>query len=324
MARIEKTVFISYRHKDIAWALLVYKFLSGKGYDAFFDFTSIPSGDFEQIIIGNIKARAHFLVILTPTTLDRCDEPGDWLRREIETAIEEKRNVIPLFFDGFKFGDPVISEKLSGKLGKLQKYNGINFPEGYFDEAMERLCARYLNVALDAVLHPVSAEVQKAVEEQKSAANQAVVEKQPNSKRNKIELRDIIKKIPTFEFLRVPAGKFVMGSPNNNQLVYETLYAGKDVLPPKYPEDEWPRHEVDIPYDYWISKFTVTNKQFALFTESHSRKHPIYNWEEEAQHPVREVSWNLAISYAKWLTTLFKKDIPSGLIFPPGANPRPP
>ena len=101
MARIEKTVFISYRRKDISWALLVYHRLTANGYDVFFDYTSIPSGDFEQIIISNIKARAHFLVILTPTSLDRCNEPGDWLRREIETAISVKRNIVPLFFDSF-------------------------------------------------------------------------------------------------------------------------------------------------------------------------------------------------------------------------------
>jgi hypothetical protein len=30
--------------------------------------------------------------------LDRLNEPGDWLRREIEIAIDEKRNIVPLFF----------------------------------------------------------------------------------------------------------------------------------------------------------------------------------------------------------------------------------
>ena len=103
MANIDKTVFISYRRKDISWALAVYHYLTKNDYDVFFDFTSIPSGDFEQNIISNIKARAHFLVILTPSALDRCYEPEDWLRREIETALSEKRNIIPLFFDNFSF-----------------------------------------------------------------------------------------------------------------------------------------------------------------------------------------------------------------------------
>ena len=149
--KVEKTVFISYRREGgTPWALLVYKYLTEKGFDVFFDFEGISSGDFEQIIIGNIKARAHFLVILTPSALDRCNQPGDWLRREIETAIEEKRNIVPIFFDGFSFGTPAISEKLSGRLGKLSKYNGLDVPIGYFDEAMKRLRENYLNIALDA------------------------------------------------------------------------------------------------------------------------------------------------------------------------------
>ena len=178
MARTEKTVFISYRRKDIAWALNVYRYLTSHGYDVFFDYTSISSGDFEQIIVSNIKARAHFLVILTPSALDRCSEPNDWLRREIETAIQEKRNIVPLFFDDFNFSSPSVSEKLTGQLAALNRYNGLEVPVGFFDEAMERLSKKYLNVALNAVLHPISDEVQEVVKKQKVAADQAVM-KQP-------------------------------------------------------------------------------------------------------------------------------------------------
>src|SRR5574342_606497 len=170
MARPQKTVFISYRRSDISWALAVYHYLTKHNFDVFFDYKSIPSGDFEQIIAGNIKARAHFLLILTPTALDRCNEPGDWLRREIEIALREKRNMIPLFFEGFSFASPSIAEKLSGKLESLKRYNGLEVPSGYFDEAMERLRDRYLNVTLEAILHPVSEEVQKVVREHKVAA----------------------------------------------------------------------------------------------------------------------------------------------------------
>jgi len=175
MSRPEKTVFISYRRTDISWALAVYQYLTQYDYDVFFDYKSIPSGDFEQIIIGNIKARAHFLVILTPTALDRCNEPGDWLRREIETAIDERRNIVPIFFDGFDFSDPSVSEKLTGKLAKLKKYNGLEVPVGFFEAAMERLRQRYLDVALDAVLHPMTDKIQKVVTEQKVAADQAIL-----------------------------------------------------------------------------------------------------------------------------------------------------
>jgi formylglycine-generating enzyme required for sulfatase activity len=178
MARIEKTVFISYRRKDISWALAVYQYLTSQKYDVFFDYTSIPSGDFEQIIVSNIRARAHFVLILTPTSLDRCSEPGDWLRREIETAIDEKRNIIPLFFDGFSFGSPAVKEKLTGKLATLNRYNGLEIPSGYFLEAMERLRRRYLNVRLNAVLHPIPTEVLKVVNEEKVAADEALKQRE--------------------------------------------------------------------------------------------------------------------------------------------------
>ena len=174
MARIEKTVFISYRRTDVYTALAVYENLKNQGYDVFFDYRSISSGDFEQIITSNIRARAHFLLILTPTALDRCSEPGDWLRREIETAVDEKRNIVPLFFKGFRFGSPSVSEKLTGKLRSLNRYNGLNVHEDYFDEAMHRLRTLFLNIPLDTVLHPVSTEVRKVVREEQVAADKAL------------------------------------------------------------------------------------------------------------------------------------------------------
>ena len=188
MARPEKTVFISYRRKDIAWALAVYQYLADKKYDVFFDYTSISSGDFEQIIASNIKARAHFVLILTPDALDSTSNPEDWLRREIETAIDEKRNIIPLFFDGFTFSSPAVTERLTGKLANISRYNGLDIPSGYFPEAMERLRTRYLNVPLDAVIHPVSSQVRKKVKEEKVAANKALREQ-------KVDIKELVKPV---------------------------------------------------------------------------------------------------------------------------------
>ena len=185
MARIENTVFISYRRTDVYTALAVYENLKNQGYDVFFDYRSISSGDFDQIITSNIRARAHFILILTPTALDRVNEPGDWLKREIETAIDEKRNIVPLFFRGFRFGASSKSgmskwfrvgkpEVLMGKLKDLSRYNGLNVHEDYFEEAMIRLRTEYLNKPLDTVLHPVSTDVRKVVREEQEAADQAI------------------------------------------------------------------------------------------------------------------------------------------------------
>jgi Flp pilus assembly protein TadD len=171
--RIEKTVFISYRRTNLPWALAIYQDLTKHGYDVFFDYQSINSGDFEQVILSNIKARAHFLILLTPSALERCNNPSDWLRREIETAIDEKRNIVPLFIEGFDFGNPSISKNLIGKLEILKSYNGLRIPADFFEEAMRRLRSNFLNITLDAVLHPISDKVQETVQRQKNAANKA-------------------------------------------------------------------------------------------------------------------------------------------------------
>ena len=41
MGRVEKTVFISYRRTNVAWALAVHQALTQHSYDVFFDFTCV-------------------------------------------------------------------------------------------------------------------------------------------------------------------------------------------------------------------------------------------------------------------------------------------
>src|SRR5688572_2548520 len=117
--RIEKTIFLSYRHADAGWALAIFNDLTIHGFDVFFDYHSIPSGDFEKIIIENIKTRAHFLVVLTTSALERCQNSDDWLRREIETALRERRNTVPLMIENFDFGNEATMKALTGNISNL-------------------------------------------------------------------------------------------------------------------------------------------------------------------------------------------------------------
>ena len=173
MERIEKTVFISYRRESSFLALAIFQNLEAHGYDVFFDYIKVASGSFESVILENIKARAHFLVVLTPSALEECGRPEDWLRREIETALNSQRNVVPLMVEGFDFGAPKIAELLTGPLDRLQHYNGLKIYPEYFMEAMERLRSKFLNIPLQAVPHPPSAAAKRAAVEQKEAARAA-------------------------------------------------------------------------------------------------------------------------------------------------------
>jgi hypothetical protein len=86
-----KKPFLIYRRTNIPWARAIFQNLTQHGYDVFFDYSGIASRDFERIILGNITAHAHFLVLLTPSALERCDDPANWLWREIETALANQR-----------------------------------------------------------------------------------------------------------------------------------------------------------------------------------------------------------------------------------------
>ena len=165
----EKTAFISYRHTNYFTARAVYQYLTTQGFDVFLDHQSMRNGAFKRIINDQIVARTHFIVILTPSALKRCHEPNDWLRLEIEWAIEHQRNIVPLFFDGFDFGD--FDRYLQGKLSILAQYNALRVPSEFFDEAMARLTNEYLNIPLNVVLHPIKRSDQLLAEAQQARVN---------------------------------------------------------------------------------------------------------------------------------------------------------
>jgi len=139
-----RRVFVSYR-RQLSWQLaeLVRKNLVEHDFDVFMDHKNLDSGEFDRRILSEIEARAHFIVLLEAGSLDRIDENGDWLRREIAHAIAHSRNVVPVFAEGFKFRRDLV---LPPEVAKLPSFNGVAVaaqPE-YFNAAMKRLRTRFL------------------------------------------------------------------------------------------------------------------------------------------------------------------------------------
>ncbi|MCU0496043.1 MAG: tetratricopeptide repeat protein [Anaerolineae bacterium] len=165
---VQKTVFISYRRINSFIARAVYQNLSTHGFDTFMDVETLDAGAFDQMLLNQIAARAHFVLILTPTALERCANPGDWLRREIEHAIDLRRNIVPLMFDNFEYS--TVTQYLTGKLSVLPSYNAIRVYTDYFDEAMERLRERFLRVPLEVVLHPTPPQENQSLQEKQHVA----------------------------------------------------------------------------------------------------------------------------------------------------------
>jgi toxoflavin biosynthesis protein ToxD len=96
------------------------------------------------------------------------------------------------------------------------------------------------------------------------------------------------------DFVEVPAGEFVMGS--NDEV------------------NEEPQHVVDLPYDYYMGRFPITNAQYAAYTQAKGIAHPVRDWETKVDHPVVNVSWKDALTYCQWLNDLRRNELPSDLV----------
>ncbi len=128
-------------------------------------------------------------------------------------------------------------------------------------------------------------------------------------------------------FQRVPKGGFLMGSKKG---------VGDD--------DEQPQHTLDLPYDYFMARFSLTNEVFARFVqvtnyETQAEKDgKSYIWElgyeevkganwkyplgpdkvsikERLQHPVVHISWRDAYNYIAWLNENYAENLPDGYQF---------
>lgn len=155
MATAQNTVFISYRRTNWSFALAVAQNLEAHGFDVFMDYKSIKSGDFSQIIFNSIESRAHFLVMLTPSALERCHDPNDWMRREMEHAIRHQRNIVPLIFEGFRYEE--LANQLPPELAApMSRYNALLVVSHFFEAAMERLRTQFLSEPIALVPKPPS------------------------------------------------------------------------------------------------------------------------------------------------------------------------
>jgi formylglycine-generating enzyme required for sulfatase activity len=111
--------------------------------------------------------------------------------------------------------------------------------------------------------------------------------------------------LPDIAWCEVPAGSFIIGS---------------DKAQDPDAWEESPQHEQPMPYAYRISKYPVTNAQFAAFVQDGGYTNPDYwteaGWQEKGDrtgpqtyggvydlpnHPVVRVTWYEALAFCRWL-----------------------
>ena len=136
-------IFISYRRKGAKTeAVLLYTLLKQKGYRVFLDFDSLHSGKFSEEIREAIAGCTDFILLIHPTAFNRCSEPNDCFTMEVECALRENKNIIPILLNQRTFPTNIPKE-----LEGIKDFNGIQFlPLEYADTMVSRLINQYLTV----------------------------------------------------------------------------------------------------------------------------------------------------------------------------------
>ena len=128
-------IFISYRRDGGEYlAGRISDKFKGMGYNVFYDIESMRSGTFNTQILSAIEECEDVLLILPPNSLDRCKDPEDWVRQEIEHAIRLDKNIIPIMMPGFVFPD-----QLPPSIDGIRFYEGVDASTKYFDAFVQRV-----------------------------------------------------------------------------------------------------------------------------------------------------------------------------------------
>eukprot|EP00301_Raphidiophrys_heterophryoidea_P010170 c15216_g1_i1.p1 GENE.c15216_g1_i1~~c15216_g1_i1.p1 ORF type:complete len:710 (+),score=180.42 c15216_g1_i1:60-2189(+) len=139
-------VFISYRRSTgMELAQLLKMHLENIGFKVFLDIDCLGKGDFITHILNSLESSQHFVPILTNGEsgrsvgyFDRCrgDEIVDNVLKEIVHAVKLKKNIVPVFVDGYVW--PHMDE-LPDVCRNITSHNAVEWIPQYHTAALEKL-----------------------------------------------------------------------------------------------------------------------------------------------------------------------------------------
>lgn len=291
-------VFLCHSSSDKPTVRELYQKLSAKSWmDVWLDEEQLlPGQDWDYEIHKALNSSDAVIVTLSTGSVTKEGYVQKELRSALEIALEKPEGTIFIL--------PVRLDECE-RPRRLQPIEGIDyFPPESRELAYARLQrslelrARALGIVTEIVASdPVSVKTLQEGSEVESKREITQV----------VKHLSIIKFAPgghvtyTFggiDFVEVPAGKFLMGSRDADEPV----------------EDEEPQHPVDIPYDYFMARFPITNAQYAAYVNAKGLIHPVSEWEKKGDHPVVNVSWEDVTAYCQWLNDFRSNELPAGVV----------
>jgi len=318
-------IFLSYRRQDTAGvAGRIYDRLRAHfGSDAvFMDIDTIPFGvDFREHIDTAVGQCDVALAVIGPRwsgktkASRRIDDAKDFVRIEIESALQRGIPVIPVLIDQTRM---LAETDLPPSLAGLVYRNGTVVDQGRdFHSHVDRLVR-----GIEYLLNQPGVAIATASRQLREAAPTLPVAKEPERPRNvsPTETGQPSKPAPAqpvqartnsigMTLIRIEAGEFLMGSTKEQ---IDKLMKQFSDLKREWFDDEQPQHKVKITRPFYLAAHQVTVGQFRRFVESKGYETEAEkpgdktNWRNPGftqgdDHPVVCVSHNDAMAFLGWL-----------------------
>jgi formylglycine-generating enzyme required for sulfatase activity len=290
-------IFLNYRRDDSRWPTLSLYNLLAQALprdQLFMDVEGYirPGDDFVEVLEEQVSACEVMIVVIGPQWLalleKRLNDPADFVRVEIATALARQITVIPVLVDGASMPG---ASQLPEPLKALSRRQATRLSHDRFNADGQGL-VKVLQESLGR---------KKALA---AASGDPALRVQPGSGES---FRDGDASWAP-EMVVVPAGAFMIG----------TAQAEIDALckeckdPPEWFKREAPQHEAAIAKPFAVGRYAVTRGEFAVFVREADHQIPD-SWcnpgfAQDDSHPVVCVNWYDAKAYVKWLNGKTGKD----------------
>ncbi len=127
-------IYISHRcSEEHRQAKLIYIELTKRGYSTFFDYDGMQGVK----NTNGIEICSDFILLLSPSSLERCSDPGDEIRLSILHAINHKKNIIPVLLDGC-----CLHGRVPDGISRIEQLGTVNYSDQNVEAMMNGIIGR--------------------------------------------------------------------------------------------------------------------------------------------------------------------------------------
>ncbi len=269
-------VFLCHASGDKPAVRELYQRLRADGIDAWLDEENLlPGQDWQLEIPKAVRESDAVIVCLSKGSINKAGYVQKEIKFALDVADQQPQGTI--FLIPLKLEECDVPER-------LRRWQWVNlFSTNGYEHLLKALRSRAESLGANA-----SSVIEQAV----------IVQPAPSLPPFKVTVRaqrnSDVQVWGGVEFVRIPQGKFLIGSQADNRFA---------------DENEKPQHTIEIPYDYWIARYPVTCQQFAAFVEATKAQIDLAaDWPTTPDQPVVNVTWHEANAYGQWLTKLLPDD----------------